>query len=312
MESRVMYPARSPYFDYSQVAAPVRPVLAARPPVTAYPAYQAWRPDQPPWLPHPLPYHELPQLAFTDIQPQAIMAEQLEKHASKPVSAEAVEKDYLRSGLVRYWGYVNELFESIQDPLRRLVGDARAKRWIKGSYTAVSHYVVVDAFDKGLKGYLKAKEKGEGRKGELFGAAEQAVDAALFQTAASLYIPALFIAVFRDISKYALSGLSGDAAVLRTLKEEIAHEGTDFITKGKLKLIELAERSPAIKRHFYRNAAGVGKAMRYVNKGIPMLASLALVPVVVHPIDYAVNKVMEMTYRPLVKAVRRHWISPES
>jgi hypothetical protein len=142
------------------------------------------------------------------------------------------------------------------------------------------------------------------------------VDAALFQYGASYSIPAFLVAVTRDALKLgwnqALGGKKGKERVAEILKNEIQHE---IEAKGWFRFDQRA--LGRVKKLIYDNLLqkikplGIlqtleDKAERSLSLAIPLLGSLAVIPLVVHPIDTAVNWLLEHSYRPLVKKAKTH------
>jgi hypothetical protein len=235
------------------------------------------------------------------------------KQPPSPAQPQPEEKpDILREGAIRYWGYVNEGFESLKDIFRAIGGQKRANDWVRWSYGFVDKYVYIDAFDKGIRGYQSAAKEGQNKGGRLFGAAEQALDAGLFQTAASLYLPALIVSIFRDISKVATLGMLGDPDGVRGLMTEFRHDlrttngYEQFLAKIKVRLGERLVKFRPFQNRMNRGLRNPqGFAGKYLGKGLPIIASLLLIPMLIRPIDRLVNTALDLTYRPAAKRLKK-------
>jgi hypothetical protein len=221
-------------------------------------------------------------------------------------------KDYLRESPLRYWGYVNEFFESAQDMLRLAVGKEKAASWVRWSYGLVDKYVYVDAFDKGIKGFLKAHKEGRSKGDQLFSAVEQAGDAALFQTAASLYLPALMISVTRDYAKFGMMALLGNKQGVTDLIEELSHEAKNphgyerLLANIKLGGIQRLSKLQGLEKWFVKRAVeNPGTVSKVLTKGVPLAIGFGMIPFVVHPVDKFVNTVLDVTYRPAIGGLRK-------
>jgi hypothetical protein len=78
-----------------------------------------------------------------------------------------------------------------------------------------------------------------------------------------------------------------------------------LLARIKINLTDRLGRLPFLKNAFKEAVPSqLARTHRYISKGVPMLAGLALMPVVVHPIDGLVNLVMNLTYRPVARAVK--------
>lgn len=261
--------------------------------------------NQPPFSHHALPTH-----------PGAVAPKSLKPHNHNEVPTPK-EKDIFRETPLRYWGYVNEFGESFKDVLKAQPAMAPyADNLVKHSYSAVGGYVVLDAFAKGLQGVRQAQKEGQGIQAQVFNGTTAGLDAALFQYGASYSIPAFLVAVTRDSLKLgwnqALGGKKGKEKVAEILKNEIQHE---IEAKGWFRFDQrLLGR---VKKSIYDTVLNKikpistlqtleDKAERRLSLAIPLLGSLAVIPLVVHPIDTAVNWLLKHSYRPLVKKARTH------
>lgn len=245
--------------------------------------------------------------------PAASMPGDAVRFAANPAEASGEPPDVLRHSPLRLWGYANEFGESLSDVFRHVWGKDKANRIVRGSYGVVGKYVVVDVFDKAMRGYREAERAQVAQPGRLFHAVEQAADAGMFQSAASLTLSALLVSVLRDSSKFTLFSLLNDRAGRQELLRELQHEARQnphayerLLGRIKLGVSRQLEKLPVV-RHGLRDPV-IKPLLPHrgkIAKGVPMLMSLSLIPVVVHPLDLMVNKAMDWTYRPVMRAIKK-------
>jgi hypothetical protein len=252
-------------------------------------------------------YSQSPQPAFS----QHALPQHMQKQPSHQAPSKQAEPDILRNSALRYWGYINEIAESLKDLMNAGFKPHTTEKIVKGSYGVVDKYVWIDSFDKAVKGFKQAEEDGYGRGAQLFSAAEKGADAYLFQCGASLYGPAFIISIFRDYAKMALFHLLGDKQGAKHLAEEVSH--TVLNTAKEKSWLELQpERLKQWlfkKTPFEKLPSTLGKSLSpkvksIIAKGLPMVTSLALIPVLVHPIDKTVNFILDITYRPILRGIK--------
>jgi hypothetical protein len=257
----------------------------------------------------PFSHHALPTQPVVTAQGSFTKSLTPHKHSEKPAPK---EKDVFRETPLRYWGYVNEFGESIKDVLKAQPAVAPyADSVVKHSYSAVGGYVLVDAFAKGLQGVRQAQKEGQGIQAQVFNGTTAGVDAALFQYGASYSIPAFMVAVTRDTLKLGWNqALGNKEKVAEILKHEIQQEieakGWFRFDQRLLGRVKKSIYDTALQKIKPISIKLEKKAERRLSLAIPLLGSLAVIPLVVHPIDTAVNWLLEHSYRPLVKKAKTH------
>ena len=232
-------------------------------------------------------------------------------------STKPPEKDILREGVLRYWGYINEIAESLKDAMHEGFSkfpdrNNHTDKIVKASYTAVWPYVGLDSLDKAVKGFKQAKAEGYGASAQTFSALEKGVDAFLFQCGASLYGPAFIVSIFRDYSKMALFKLFGNQKAVEHLKEEVQHtlqnldKSKNSIELMPEKLKQWLFQQPVLDKLPSNMGRSLSTTTRMrIAKGFPILSSLALIPFLIHPIDKAMNLVLDISYRPLMNGLKQ-------
>jgi hypothetical protein len=269
-------------------------------------------------LNNPVPYGVDPR-EIKVYRPRYLADERSVQHLGKvalPETFAPAPKDLLRDTPLRYWGYVNEFGESFYDLIAGVMkSPAKAQAVVDKSYGMVGLYVFVDAFDKAKTAYQESVARKEPLLQQGFHATEKFFDAMLFQYGASMYTPAIVIATMRDSLKGFLMKISGNEQGLQDLRHHIqAHAKGPYnkllaqIKNGALEVLE-----PTAQRITQPNAPtkAIGtlmkqfpKVSRKVEIGAPIALSLGLIPLIVHPIDAAVSKVLNLTYRPLMQNIK--------
>lgn len=253
-------------------------------------------------------------------RPRYLADERSVQHLGKVLLPEAIippaPKDLLRDTPLRYWGYVNEFGESFYDLIAGVMkSPAKAQAVVDKSYGMVGLYVFVDAFDKAKAAYQESVARKESLFQQGFHATEKFFDAMLFQYGASMYTPAIIIATMRDSAKGFLMKLSGNDQGIRELRNHIQSHAKDPYNKllARVKNGVLNVLEPTVQRMTQPNGPTrtIGtlmkqfpKVSRKVEVGAPIALSLGLIPLIVHPIDAAVSKVLNLTYRPLMQNIK--------
>lgn len=177
------------------------------------------------------------------------------------------EYDVFKHSLARYFGYANELGESFR-PLVHA-------RWVAFSYGVAGMYVAADTADK----YLKAQrlETYTAAQRQMLGASN-AIDTAIWQGLASVAIPGLVInRIVWAASKLPMTGRM--SKVVPTVRS--GQPACDAMPTSC--------RSPDL-------------ALETTSHPMPLQAiGLASVPFIITPIDNAVHKFADLTYKPILK-----------
>lgn len=289
------------------------PLLASSPIWSSTTATKAFH--APSAIQNPMP---VAQSAFPTVSPNQTQPHQGAHHHQHSSEPSEQAKDLYRDTPLRYLGYLNELGESLKDWLKASpLTTNNADGIVKHSYTAVGGYVALDAFDKAAKGYQQSKKAGDSKGGQVLSATTSGLDAALFQYGASYSIPAFLVAVTRDSLKLGLNRLLGkQKAAEEILQHEISHE---IEAKGWYRFDQrlLGKLKKGIDDHLLQKIKPSQKFAEMVQKwgpkaeqnlciALPLIGSMAIIPLIVHPIDTGVNFILDHSYRPLAKWLK-HW-----
>jgi hypothetical protein len=208
------------------------------------------------------------------------------------------EKNPLRQGLWRYWGYINEMAEALAPQIKRVLGPLRGA-WLvnPASYRVVDVYAVLDGVQTARRTHTMAEGQPGGLRARL--AAREGLDALLFQQLASVYLPATVVSGVRKGVEAGLDRLHNAQAVvseamaptgwlnkalgaIETPVRQATQQGTQW----------LGQQFPKL-RPMLTSAAG-----RF---WLPTAAGLATIPLVLKPIDRLSQLLLNVTYRPLAR-----------
>ena len=226
--------------------------------------------------------------------------------------------DPLRDGPLRYCGYANEVGEAF--------GAWLPVYGVPASYAVAIAYVLVDTYDKAAAAHRKASVLRQGAPAEAAArggvnldsliallAVERAVDTLLWQLLASVAIPGFTIHQVVHFSHAALvqgAHLDDLQAAPAALAGAVAAIAATFSAPPDA--VRPAFRSP---HHAVQYDADVEQAMEnqtprcalqvadVLERMLPTMVGLAVIPFIVHPIDNAVHVLLNTTLRRSMRTV---------